>query len=191
MGYIGNKMSERAYEAYESGEKPLSKWTKTAIINTVLDYRDDFGYDELKKYSKDALKVFLIYSSWHHTGSYFNETSFYSLDESFIENEKNHIINVLEEKTQELKKEKEEKRLKKCDKKLEKCYFMYTEFEGTRKHPKAVEREAYGIIKGNWIYMESGKKSLNGKYIYKVKKFDRAPRGTAAIFKNIEKKIKK
>lgn len=31
MGYIGNKMSERAYEAYESGEKPLSKWTKTAI----------------------------------------------------------------------------------------------------------------------------------------------------------------
>ncbi len=52
MGYIGNKMSERAYEAYESGEKPLSKWTKTAIINTVLDYRDDFEYDELKKYSK-------------------------------------------------------------------------------------------------------------------------------------------
>lgn len=48
MGYIGNKMSVRAYEAYESGEMPLSKWTKTAIINTVLDYRDDFEYDELK-----------------------------------------------------------------------------------------------------------------------------------------------
>lgn len=55
-------MSERAYEAYESSEKPLSKWTKTEIINTVLDYRDDFEYDELKKYSKDALKVFLTYS---------------------------------------------------------------------------------------------------------------------------------
>lgn len=83
MGYIGNKMSERAYEAYESGEKQLSKWTKTAIINTVLDYSNDFEYDELKKYSKDVLKVFLTYSSWHHTGTYFNETSFYSLDESF------------------------------------------------------------------------------------------------------------
>jgi hypothetical protein len=140
-------MSERAYDAYESGEKPLSKWTKTAIINTVLNYRDDFEYDELKKYSKDALKVFLTYSSWHHTGSYFNETSFYSLDESFIENEKNHIINVLEEKTQELKKEKEEKKIQKDKEKLEKCHFVYTEFEGTRKHPKAVNREAYGIIK--------------------------------------------
>ena len=67
MAYVGQRMSERAVIAYENGEKPLSKWTKTAIINTVLDYRDDFEYDELKKYSKDALKVFLAYSSWHHT----------------------------------------------------------------------------------------------------------------------------
>lgn len=59
MGYIGNKMSVRAYEAYESGEKPLSKWSKVAIINTILNYRDDFKYDDLKKYSKDVLKVFL------------------------------------------------------------------------------------------------------------------------------------
>lgn len=28
MGYIGYSMSERAKEAYISGEKPLSKWTK-------------------------------------------------------------------------------------------------------------------------------------------------------------------
>lgn len=191
MGYIGNKMSVRAYEAYESSEKPLSKWTKTAIINTVLDYRNDFKYDELKKYSKDVLKVFLTYSSWHHTGTYFNETEFYSLDESFIENEKDYIFEVLNKKVKELKREKEEKKIQKDKEKLEKCHFVYTEFEGTRKHPKAVDREAYGIIKGNWIYTEFGKKSLNGKYIYKVKKFDRAPRETAQIFKNIEKRIKK
>lgn len=188
MGYIGNKMSVRAYEAYESGEKPLSKWSKVEIINTVLDFRDDFEYDELNKYSKDVLKCFLTYSSWHHTGTYFNETAFYSLDESFIENEKDYIFKVLDEKMKELKKEK---KIQKDEEKLEKCHFIYTEFEGTRKHPKAVDCEAYGIIKGNWIYMESGKKSLNGKYIYKVKKFDRAPRGTAQIFKNIEKRIKK
>lgn len=97
----------------------------------------------------------------------------------------------MNEKVKELKKEKEEKKIQKCDEKLEKCHFIYTEFEGTRKHPKAVDCESYGIIKGNWIYMESGKKALNGKYIYKVEKFDRAPRGTAQIFKNIEKRIKK
>lgn len=185
MGYIGNKMSVRAYEAYESGEKPLSKWTKTAIINTVLDYRDDFGYDELKKYSKDALKVFLTYSSWHHTGSYFNETAFYSLDESFIENEKDYIIQVLNEKVKELKKEKEEKKILK----LQKCKFKYIEWAGTRKHPKAIEKESYGIIKGSWIYYKDGKKSLNGKYIHVVEIFERAPRGTAALFKQIEKDL--
>ena len=183
MGYIGNKMSVRAYEAYESGEKPLSKWTKTAIINTVLDYRDDFGYDELK--SKDALKVFLTYSSWHHTGSYFNETAFYSLDESFIENEKDYIIQVLNEKVKELKKEKEEKKILK----LQKCKFKYIEWAGTRKHPKAIEKESYGIINGSWIYYKDGKKSLNGKYIHVVEIFERAPRGTAALFKQIEKDL--
>ena len=178
-------MSERAYEAYESGEKPLSKWTKTAIINTVLDYRNDFEYDELKKYSKDVLKVFLTYSSWHHTGTYFNETSFYSLDESFIENEKNYIIQVLNEKVKELKKEKEEKKILK----LQKCKFKYIEWAGTRKHPKAIEKESYGIIKGSWIYYKDGKKSLNGKYIHVVEIFERAPRGTAALFKQIEKDL--
>lgn len=123
MGYIGNKMSERAYEAYESGEKPLSKWTKTAIINTVLDYRNDFEYDELNKYSKDVLRSFLTYSSWHHTGSYFNETTFYSLDESFIENEKDYILKVLDEKAKELKKKKKKKRFKNVMKNLRNATF--------------------------------------------------------------------
>lgn len=190
MAYIGQKMSERAAIAYENGEKPLSKWSKVEIINTVLDYRDDFEYDELNKYSKDVLKCFLTYSSWHHTGSYFNNTDFYSLDEDFIENKKYYIFEVLNKKVKELKREKEEKKIQKDEEKLEKCHFVYTEFEGTRKHPKAVDCEAYGIIKGNWIYTEFGKKSLNGKYIYNVKKFDRAPRGTAQIFKNIEKGLR-
>lgn len=96
MGYIGNKMSVRAYEAYESGEKPLSKWTKNDIIECVLNVRNDFQ-----------------------------------------------------------------------------------------------EKESYGIIKGSWIYYKDGKKSLNGKYVHVVKKFERAPRGTAALFKQIEKKVKK
>lgn len=186
MAYIGKRMSERAVIAYENGEKPLSKWTKTAIINTVLDYRDDFEYDELKKYSKDALKVFLAYSSWHHTGTYFNETEFYSLDEDFIELSKKEIVEVLNNRMSESKKAKESKK----EEKLQKCFITYVEWEGTRKHPKAVDREAYGIIKGNWVHTEYGKKSLSGKYVHIVKEFDKAPRGTAQIFKNIEKGLR-
>lgn len=31
-GYYGYSMSNNAVEAYKSGEKPFSKWTKTEII---------------------------------------------------------------------------------------------------------------------------------------------------------------
>ena len=148
MGYIGNKMSVRAYEAYEGGEKPLSKWAKKDIIEGVLNNRDDFSFAELNKYHKETLKCFLTLSSWHHTGSYFNETDFYSLYEDFIELEKDRII-------------------------------------------KVIDCEAYGIIKGDWVYTEYGKKSLKGKYVHITKEFDKAPCGTAAIFKSIEKRIKK
>ena len=179
MGYIGNKMSERAYEAYESGEKPLSKWTKKDIIECVLNVRNDFNENELNRYSKEVLKVFLVCSSWHHTGSYFNETNFYSLDPDFIELSKIEIIQVLEKKKKDLEKEKKEKKILK----LQKCMFSYIEWAGTRKHPKATEKESYGIIKGSWIYYK------NGKYIHIIKEFERAPRGTAALFKQIEKDL--
>lgn len=39
MGYIGNKMSVRAYEAYESGEKPLSKEFERAPRGTAALFK--------------------------------------------------------------------------------------------------------------------------------------------------------
>ena len=41
-GYLGSSMSVRAAEAYEQGEMPISRWTKTAIIQAVKDYCFDF-----------------------------------------------------------------------------------------------------------------------------------------------------
>lgn len=41
-GYLGSSMSVRAAEAYEQGEMPISRWTKTAIIHAVKDYCFDF-----------------------------------------------------------------------------------------------------------------------------------------------------
>ena len=62
MGYIGNKMSVRAYEAYESGEKPLSKWTKNDIIECVLNVRNGFQEKELKRLNR-YIGDMLIYST--------------------------------------------------------------------------------------------------------------------------------
>lgn len=112
MAYIGQKMSERAAIAYENGEKPLSKWSKSEIVELVLEKRNDFEEKELNKYNKESLKAFLTYSSWHHTGSYFNNTDFYSLDEDFIELSKEEIVEVLNNRMNETKKAKEEKKKK-------------------------------------------------------------------------------
>jgi hypothetical protein len=80
-------MSNNAVEAYKNGEKPLSKWTKTSILEAIQKAVDDkelvleCSMDLLKKMPVSALKnVALSYSSWHHTSNHFNRTSFYSLD---------------------------------------------------------------------------------------------------------------
>ncbi len=41
-GYVGASMSVRAKTAYESGEMPMSKWTRSAIISAIKDYCFDF-----------------------------------------------------------------------------------------------------------------------------------------------------
>lgn len=82
MGYIGNKMSERAHNAHLQGEKPLSEWTKedfTSLFDAELE-------QAVKKLTLKELKnYFLSYIGWHHTGKYYNKTDFYELDVDFIE----------------------------------------------------------------------------------------------------------
>lgn len=87
-GYIGFRMSRRAAEAYESGEKPLSKWKKQEIINLVNSvYGADIA-EAVKHWTLASLKrVFLYKSSWHHTSKFFNVTDFYSFDEDLLTSE--------------------------------------------------------------------------------------------------------
>jgi len=85
-GYKGYSMSNNAVSAYENGEKPLSKWTKTAIMDeldaaylagelplSALETADGMKADELKA-------AVLRRSSWHHTSKFYNRTVFYSVD---------------------------------------------------------------------------------------------------------------
>ena len=62
-GYLGSSMSVRAAEAYEQGEMPISRWTKTAIIHAVKDYCFDFDLaynpDIEKKTKAKLAKEFL------------------------------------------------------------------------------------------------------------------------------------
>lgn len=185
-GYSGYSMSNRAVDAYEDGEMPLSKWTKKMIISEVVEH-EHFTEEGLKKYPKNVLaEYFLFESSWHHTSSYCNKTYFYSIDEDIA---KEGSIEELEEIK---KRHAPERKPKKDFKKLEarKAYIIFLEWGGTRTHPKATEVNAYAVIIGNWAYLESGKKkSVCSNGFRVIKYLDRAPRGTANIFKRILKNL--
>ena len=87
-GYLGSSMSVRAAEAYEQGEMPISRWTKTAIIHAVNDYCFDFdlAYDpDIEKKTKAELaKEFLEYKSWHHSSRTAREVEFFGLNEDAV-----------------------------------------------------------------------------------------------------------
>lgn len=81
-------MSVNARAAYEAGEMPRSKWTKTAILGALRGYCDemDLLYDPaVESETRAALfDRFIAYSSWHHTGAYARETEFFALDEGAV-----------------------------------------------------------------------------------------------------------
>lgn len=87
-GYLDSSMSVRAAEAYEQGEMPISRWTKTAIIHAVKDYCFDFdlAYDpDIEKKTKAELaKEFLEYKSWHHSSRTAREVEFFGLNEDAV-----------------------------------------------------------------------------------------------------------
>lgn len=171
-GYVGSSMSRRAAEAYENGEKPLSKWTKKAILEAIKKNSEDYDFKaeilvKLEKTPVKALKEIALYnSSWHHTSSYCNSTDFYSVDFDTLED---ISIEYIDSVVASVKSEK--KQGKKEESEKWECKFL--EWSGTRNHPKATECVEIGEIKGNWFYRENGsKKSINANGFRKIKKIE-------------------
>ena len=78
-GYYGYSMSNNAVEAYENGERPLSKWRKSDILEaiSVSEIELKCSISKLQKLPVKVLKeVCLTYSSWHHTSNHYNQTNF-------------------------------------------------------------------------------------------------------------------
>ena len=150
-GYHNYSMSNNAVSAYESGEKPLSKWTKAEMVKQAIPYLtcDVSLFKRLTV--KEMRRVALCESSWHHTSSWYNKTSFYSIDDDYLsiitDEEIRRII---------------ERRIPKEETYEQKCICEFLEWSGTRKHPKATVVTEEGVIKGNWFYRNDGtKKSIN------------------------------
>lgn len=87
-GYNGYSMSNNAVAAYASGEKPLTKWTKSVILEEIEENTNisEEKFATLGKMTSKELKdAFLFASSWHHTSKFYNCTDFFSLDFEKIE----------------------------------------------------------------------------------------------------------
>lgn len=91
-GYKGYSMSNNAVDAYESGEKPMSKWTKAEMLYELKSANPEI-YEATKKLTAAEMRfVFLKWSSWHHTSSRYNRTEFYRFSDSCAEKVTNEQI---------------------------------------------------------------------------------------------------
>ena len=108
MGYIGTKMSERAVEAHNNGEKPFSQWSKAELLACL----PSAVFDNAKKLTIGELRGELLhYSSWHHTGSCYNQTNFYSISEDAVDRLTNDGFDfILKNRQKKEKKAKERTR---------------------------------------------------------------------------------
>lgn len=169
-GYNGFSMSNNAVAAYESGEKPLSKWTKTDILDAIEkaireeELTLNCSLKSLKKLPAKVLKEICLYkSSWHHTSNHYNKTDFYSLDIYAIAELTDERIDELMQASKDANKESQTEERWKC---------AFLEWSGSRKHPKATEVIEEGVVKGNWFYRADGSKkktTANGfRFIKKI-----------------------
>lgn len=189
-GYYGYKMSKRAHDAYDHGEKPFTRWTKKDILEVLED--NEISEEDLKKLSKYSAKTlrayFLEMSSWHHTSSYANATDFYMVNSDIPID-----YDAIDAADKEIKKERKEQ--KNNNKIHKKAKVEYGVWEGTKRHPVLTEVESYAVIVGNWAILPDGKKkSIKGKH-FKVTEYysedNEIPESAEEEFKSIEKYIAK
>ena len=173
-GYKGYSMSNNAVSAYESGERPMSKWTKADLLHAAAAVVEEnelaLSYDlnDLRVLPVSALRsALLVWSSWHHTSDRYNVTDFYRVSPEKLERLDAESIEALAAAAKELARVKRSQKGKETDGYRARCHFL--EWTGSRKHPKAIDHVSAGTIRGNWFYPDDtdGKKSTkaNGFYV--------------------------
>ena len=110
QGYSGRSMSNNAVRAYSEGKQPLSKWTKSAILEAVEEYDDDNDTRKADLVRTLTLKEMrdnlLRWTEWHHTGALYNVTDFYELNEKELERLDKDEIDSIKRTSSKIKEKK-------------------------------------------------------------------------------------
>lgn len=165
-GYHNYSMSNNAVAAYENGEKPLSKWTKAAIIAAADEYLTEAEDEQretklawLRAASLAKLKDFALQrSSWHHTSCRYNTTDFFSISERMLD------AMTAEDAVELLAKDEKPAPVAPARRP---GVIEWLEWSGTRRHPKATERKLDGVEieeKGAFYLVYKG-----GEFVFKKK----------------------
>jgi len=124
------------------------------------------------KVSAAAVEHEMVPAEWHHTSKFYNVTDYYDPDDVTPE-----LVEKMREFDQRRKDEK--KPVVYAD-----CTIEWTEWEGSRKHPRPVERRAEHVSvvkKGDWIVFDHNgrtlRKNLTGAYISLTRHDDPAVAG--------------
>lgn len=191
-GYHGYSMSNNAIQAYNSGKRPWSRWTKTLILEDVkaltIDAHEECEEDKeeleslkkkfkvLSKCSTDILRKHLLkYTGWHHTSSRYNKTDFYEVDEDIF-------LTVREKDIQDWI---EYAKIARKNKPVSVCRLgkiTWLQWGGTRRHPSASVlslSDVFILEKGAFYYVYDPKQA--NKLILK-KKID--SNGTFVTYNN-------
>ena len=153
-GYHGYSMSNNAVDAYADGRMPLSRitlavlreagWTETLALAKWLARTESWECSE-----------------WHHTSKEFHTTDFYDPAELVewwqgLDDDDRTALTELYVLYRPAKQQLSEERV----------HGTYTEFSGSRNHPKLTKHDFTGTKKGGWIYLDGGgKKKATGRYI--------------------------
>lgn len=182
-GYADDwSMSNNAIDAYDRGLRPRSKWSKADILDALPT--DARTYLQLDEYPLEFLReYFLEVEEWHHTSKHYNRTDFCRpsiahWSTSTTEDVQNLYIVWLQrqQKVQAAKTAAPRK-----------VRVTYTHWIDKRTHKTVTE---YALVRGSWIYTQSGlRKRADGTNIRVDETYKRAPRGTAQIFQEIERRM--
>ena len=183
-GYADDfSMSNNAIDAYDRGLRPRSKWTKADILDALP--ANARTYLQLDEYPLEFLReYFLVAEEWHHTSKLYNKTEFFrpGIDD-WIDNTPEDVQDLYRVWLQRQQKAQAAKTAA-----PRKVRVTYTHWIDKRHYRTVTE---YALVRGSWIYTQSGlRKRADGTNIRIDETYERAPRGTAKIFQEIERRMK-
>ena len=181
-GYADDfSMSNNAIDAYNRGLRPRSKWSKADILNALP--ANARAYLQLDGYPLEFLReYFLVAEEWHHTSKLYNKTEFYrpgidQWEDTYTPEDVQDLYRVWLQRQQKAQAAKAAA--------PRKVRVTYTHWIDKRHYRTVTE---YALVRGPWIYTQSGlRKRADGTNIRIDETYQRAPKGTAQIFQEIER----